>query len=251
MTIAQNGATFSGSMLFPHNWSDHQEGGNGPCSWIDNGPVRRIISGTISGSTMNIDACFTEQVDSVCPAPFPPWLVSGSTVTGAFPEGDHAIEHGSFTLVRQSSNLQGDVTGWWSGNMIDTFSWGPGSPKSCTGGSPASFTTSTPLILAIAHNGSNFAGSMTVQHDWHDHMFSDGPDKGKCMWIDHGSISIPISGTVSGSTITMAPIDSSFSSILGVSDATITGSFRADTQSASFTLIRHTAGASRRRTSIH
>jgi hypothetical protein len=172
--------------------------------------------------------------------------ISGSNITGSF-QAD--TESASFNLVRQSSNQQvlADVTGWWSGVMIDTLSWGAGSPKSCAGGQPATFTTNSPLILAIAYNDSNFAGSMTFQHDWHDHMFGDGT----CMWIDSGSVSIPVSGTVSGSAIIMQPIDSSFSSTLSVANSTITGNFRSDTQSASFTLINQIAAPSRRRTAQH
>src|SRR4029077_19964263 len=132
-------------------------------------------------------------------------------------------------------SADGDTTGWWSGTVNETFFLGPGSPQLCADGTPAPFSTSGQSILANAQNGSNFAGSMIFPHRWSDHR---NPDDGKCMWVDRGSISYAVSGTVSGSTITMQPLDPSFRSTLSVSGSTITGNFQADTESASFTLIK-------------
>ena len=145
-------------------------------------------------------------------------------------------------------SAQGEITGWWSGPVNEPFVWDETSPQSCANGTPAPFSTTEQATLAIAQNGSNFAGSITFPHIWSDHR---NPDDGECMWVDRGSMSFAVSGTIFGSTINMRPIVSSFRSALSVSGSTITGNFQADTESASLTFIKQSAAPPRRRSARH
>jgi hypothetical protein len=239
LAISQNGPDFAGSMTLQHRWSDHRNPDNGQCMWIDRGSFSFAVSGTVSGSAIimePIDPSFSSTLS-----------VAGSVINGSF-QAD--TESASFILARESANLpaQGDITGWWSGIVTEHFSWDTSSPAHCANGTPASFSISSPLVLAIAQNGPNFAGSMTLQHRWSDHR---DPDTGHCTWIDRGSFSFAVSGTVSGSAIMMEPIDPSFSSTLSVAGSVIHGTFQGDTESASFILFKRGFVPSRRRAVRH
>lgn len=236
LALAQHGSSFAGSLSLPHNWQDHRDS-NGNCSWVAGGPTSVTVSGTVSGST--ITASISDGNSSL-----PLTLsLSGLTITASF---RGATNSASFTLNRQSElPTQPDLTGMWSGTMNETSVWGSGSPSPCANGTPGPFTVSGPSTLAIAQNGSSFAGSLSLPHNWHDHRDSSG----NCMWVDAGPVSVTVSGTVSGSTIT-ASIGGGNSSLPltgSLSGSTITASFHAEISSATFTLSRADAAAPRRR----
>jgi hypothetical protein len=242
LAIAQNGSSFLGSMIFPHNWHDVDPSPTNLCSLVDSGPVARVVSGVVSGSTIIASTPLALSV-------------SGSTITGSFPEGAEALEHGSFTLTRESSLPAGtDLMGTWSGTMNESFMWGAGS-ESCPNGTPAPFTTNGQSTLAIAQNGSSFAGALTFPHLWMDH--SDG--SGNCSWVEGGTYAVTLSGTVSGSTITgsatgvnaMTGASVTVPLTLSVSGSTITGSLQEGIESASFILTKQSSAPSRRRAAVH
>jgi hypothetical protein len=232
LAIAQLGSTFAGSITLPHSWRDPSN--NGVCALVDSGPTSFAFSGIVSGSAI---------INSSLPL-----SVSGSIITFTFPESASALDHGSFTLTKQTSlPAQPDLTGIWSGTMNMAAVWGSGSP-SCGSGTPAPITASGLSTLAIAQTGSTFAGSLTWPHVWCDHKDSDS---GVCTWVDRGMVAVTVSGTVSGSTITASITQSGFACgpgdgteplILSVSGSTVTGNFGGNgaggIESGSFTLTR-------------
>ena len=158
----------------------------------------------------------------------------------------------TFCLLFSASSLLAQVatTGTWSGAINETFMWGSGSPSRCANGTPAPFSTSGQATLAIAQNGTSFAGSMTFPHRWMDH----GDGNGGCTWVDGGMYAVALSGTVSGSTITgsaTTPNNNTVPFTLSVSGSTFSGSFKADTESASFTLTKQGSTPPKRRAVKH